>query len=224
MTVAQGLVRELAHRLPGHRVALIQAEGEGLVLAPLTVDAAVIDLLLDTVTPASLPTPGTLLRPALERAVALFPEENQKHRAVVLLSDGEDHSGKKQDEILGLLAESQAVVYALGIGSPQGSPIRLPGTDAYKQDQEGRIVVSKLNEPFLERMARETGGTYLRATSLGVDLTPVLDAIDAMERRSIDGQVLSTLAPRFQWPLAAGVLALALHLGVAPLRRSEGMP
>jgi hypothetical protein len=55
-------------------------------------------------------------------------------------------------------------------------------------------------------------------------LTPVLDAIDAMERRSIDGQVLSTLAPRFQWPLAAGVLALALHLGVAPLRRSEGMP
>lgn len=222
MTVAQGLVRQIAHRLPGHRVALVQAEGEGLVLAPLTVDAAVIDLLLDTVTPASLPTPGTLLGPALERAIALFPQDSQKHRVLVLLSDGEDHSGRKQQEILALLAESQAVVHALGVGSPQGSPIRLPGSDAYKEDSAGQVVVTRLNEPFLERLARDTGGLYLRASGLGVELAPLLEAIDAMERRSIDGQLLSTLAPRFQWPLAGAVLALALHLGVAPLGRPGG--
>jgi Ca-activated chloride channel homolog len=220
MRVAESLVRELAHRLPGHRVALVQAEGEGLVLAPLTVDAAVIDLLLDTVSPASLPIPGTLLRSALDRTIELFPEDNQKHRAIVLLSDGEDHSGKKQGEILALLADSHAVVYAIGVGSPQGSPIRLPGSDAYKEDGEGHVVITKLNEPFLESMARETGGVYLRATGMGVDLAPVVDAINSMERRSIDGQILSTLAPRFQWPLAAAVLTLLLHLGVAPLRRA----
>jgi len=222
MTVAQSLVREMAHSLPGHRVGLIQAEGEGLVLAPLTVDSAVIDLLLDTVLPASLPTPGTLIRPALERAVALFPQDSQKHRAIILLSDGEDHSGK-EDEVFTLLAEANAVVYSIGVGSPQGSPIRLPGSDAYKEDEEGRVVVTKLNESFLERLADETGGLYTRASGLGVELGPVLEAIDSMERRSIDGQVLSTMAQRFQWPLAFGVLALICHLGVAPLRSSKGL-
>ncbi len=220
MTVAQTLVREMARRLPGHRVALVQAEGEGVVLAPLTVDSAVIDLLLDTVLPASLPTPGTLVRPALERAAALFPEENQRHRALVLISDGEDHSGK-EDEIVTLVQDAGAVVYAIGVGSPQGSPIRLPGSDAYKQDTEGRVVVSKLNEALLERLARETDGVYLRASGLGVDLAPILDGIDSMETRSLDGQVLSTLAQRFQWPLAAAVLALLLHLAVAPLRAAR---
>jgi Ca-activated chloride channel family protein len=221
MTVAQNLVREMAHRLPGHRVALVQAEGEGVVLAPLTVDSAVIDLLLDTVLPASLPTPGTLVQPALQRATALFPDENQRHRALVLISDGEDHSGK-EDEILALVQEAGAVVYAIGVGSPQGSPIRLPGSDAYKQDKEGRVVVSKLNEALLERLARETDGIYLRASSLGVDLAPVLDGIDSMETRSIDGQVMSALAQRFQWPLAAAVIALLLHLTAAPLRAAGG--
>jgi len=220
MTVAQNLVREMTHHLPGHRVALVQAEGEGLVLAPLTVDGAVIDLLLDTVLPASLPTPGTLVRPALERAVRLFPEDNQKHRAIVLISDGEDQSGK-EPEILALLDEAGAVVFTIGVGSPQGSPIRLPGSDSYKQDGEGRVVVSKLNEELLERMARQTGGVYLRASGLGVDLEPILEAIDGMEKRSIDGQVLITLADRFQWPLAFAVLALALQLGTAPLRPTK---
>lgn len=224
MTVAQSLVRELAHRLPGHRVALVQAEGEGVVLAPLTVDSAVIDLLLDTVLPASLPTPGTLVRPALERAVALFPEADRKHRAIVLVSDGEDQSGREKD-LTALVAESGAVVHAIGVGSPQGSPIRLPGSDAYKQDKEGRVVVSKLNEPLLARLAAETGGIYVRAASPGVDLAPILDAIDAMEARSIDGQVVATLAQRFQWPLAAAVLALLLHLTAAPMRAArEGGP
>jgi Ca-activated chloride channel family protein len=217
ITVARNLVRELAHRLPGHRVALVQAEGEGLVLAPLTVDGAVIDLLLDTVLPASLPTPGTMIHSALERAVALFPEDNQKHRAIILLSDGEDHSGK-EEAILTLLSEASAVVYSIGVGSLQGSPIRIPGSDAYKQDEQGRVVVSKLNEKLLERLARDTDGVYLRVSGLGVELEPVLDAINQMERRSIDGQVLSTLAQRFQGPLALAVLALILHLGAAPLR------
>jgi len=221
MTVARNLIRRLAHDLPGHRVALVQAEGEGLVLAPLTVDSAVIDLLLDTIGPASLPIPGTLIRPALERAVALFPQDNQKHRVIILVSDGEDH-GKQTDEVVTLLKDSGAMVFALGVGSPQGSPIRMPGSDAYKLDGEGRVVVTKLNEDLLEHLARETDGLYLRASGLGVELAPVVDAINGMERRSIDGQVLSTLAQRFQWPLGAAVLALCLHLGVAPLRAARG--
>ena len=116
------------------------------------------------------------------------------------------------------MRDAGAVVFAVGVGSPQGSPIRLPGSGAYKQDGEGRVVVSKLNESLLESLTRETGGLYLRASGLGVDVGPLLEAIDAMETRSIDGQVISTRAQRFQWPLAAAVGALLLHLGAPPLR------
>lgn len=221
MAVGRNLVRRLTHRLPGHRVALVQAEGDGLVLAPLTVDSAVMDLLLDTILPGSLPTPGTLIKPALERAVTLFPPDNTKHRAIVLVSDGEDHGGET-DAWLQLLEESGAKVFALGVGSPQGSPIRLPGSDDYKQDKDGRVVVSKLNEELLERLARETDGIYLRAPNLGADIDPIVEAINRMEGRSIDGEILSTLAQRFQWPLGAGALALLLHLGIAPLRPTRG--
>src|SRR6188508_2008979 len=72
--LAQSLVRRMAAELPGNRVALVQAEGVGVVMAPLTVDTAVLDLLLDAVEPGSLPVPGSQIGPALERAVALFPE------------------------------------------------------------------------------------------------------------------------------------------------------
>ncbi len=220
LTVAASLVRELARRLPGHRVALVQAEGDGVVLAPLTIDAAVLDLLLDTILPASLPTPGTLLERSLGQAVRLFPEEGPQHRVIVLLSDGEDHSDA-DDRIAATLEESGAVLFALGVGSPQGAPIRLPGSDAYKEDEEGNVVVSKLNEDLMARLAHETGGLYLRAAGLGVDLDPVVGAINDMERRSIDGQVTSTLAQRFQWPLAAGLVALLMHLVAMPLAPSR---
>lgn len=218
--VARHHVRELARRLPGHRVALVQVEGTGVVLAPLTVDTAVIDLLLDAVEPASLPTPGTRLESALEAALKLYPEGNGKHRVMVLVSDGEDQEGGL-DALIRRAGEMGVMVHALGVGSPAGGPIPLSDGEGYKRDAEGRVVVTKLDEELLERVARDTHGVYLRADALGADLDPIVDAIDSMEKRSLDSQVLSTRAEHFQWPLALGLAALLLHLLVRPLRPSR---
>lgn len=215
--VARHHVRELARRLPGHRVALVQVEGTGVVLAPLTVDTAIIDLLLDAVEPASLPTPGTRLEAAFEAALALYPEGGGKHRVMVVVSDGEDQEGGL-DALIARARDMGVVVHTLGVGSPAGGPIPLADRDAYKQDADGQVVVTRLDEALLERVARETHGTYLRAAALGTDLAPLVDAIDAMEKRALGGQLLSTRAERFQWPLALGVVALFLHLGTRPLR------
>lgn len=222
MFVAQALVRAAVQQLPGHRVALVQAEGEGVVMAPLTIDSAVIDLLLDTVAPGTLPTPGTGLAHALDLAVDLFPEESDKHRVVLLLSDGEDHEGGLE-EIARTLRESGVVVHALGVGTLQGSPLPLPGgrENELKRDREGNVVVSKLEEQGLIELARATGGTYLRIADAGTDLAPVLSAIDRMETRAFEGDVLSTQEDRFQWPLAVAVVALALFLAIAPVPTSR---
>jgi Ca-activated chloride channel family protein len=214
--VAKSLVRRLVERLPGNRVALVQTEGTGVVLAPLTIDAAVIDLLLDTVEPGSLPVPGTELAPGIQSAVRLFPPGERKHRVLVVLSDGEDHGGGL-DALLDTLRQEGVVVHALGIGTPEGAPLAVPG-GGYKQDEDGRVVISQLHEETLEELARSTGGVYQRVTSAAADPREIVARIQGMEKRTLEGQSLNTLEERFQWPLALACAALLLHLARRPFR------
>lgn len=213
--VAKALIRRMVRELPGNRVGLVQTEGTGVVLAPLTLDGGVLDLLLDTVEPGSLPTPGTELAPGLETALRLFGEGGEKHRVLVVVSDGEDHGGGVEDRIA-RLEESGVVVHSLGVGTLEGSRIPVPGANAFKRDAEGNFVTSRLHEDVLEGLARGTGGGYLRVTSAAADPAPILRDIDRMEKRTLESQTLSTLEERFQWPLTLAALALALYLVVGP--------
>ena len=214
--VAKALVRRMVRELPGNRVGLVQTEGTGVVLAPLTLDGGVLDLLLDTVEPGSLPTPGTELAPGLETALRLFGEGEEKHRVLIVLSDGEDHGGGVEDRIA-RLKESGVVVHSIGVGTTEGGRIPLPGGGpGFKRDAEGNFVTTRLQEQTLEQLTRATGGSYLRATSAAADPAPLLRQIDRMEKRTLESQTLSTLEERFQWPLALAALALALYLAVGP--------
>jgi Ca-activated chloride channel homolog len=207
--------------MPGNRLGLVQTEGTGVILAPLTLDGGVFDLLLDTIEPASLPTPGTELAPGVETALRLFGEGSEKHRVLVVLSDGEDHGGGL-DERIARLKESGVVVHAFGIGTPDGGRIPIPGTKDFKKDADGNLVTTRLHEETLESLARQTGGKYFRATSAAADPEPILRHIDRMEKRTLESQTLSTREERFQWPLGLSALALALYLTVgpfAPVRR-----
>jgi Ca-activated chloride channel family protein len=216
--VAKSLVRRMVEAMPGNRVGLVQTEGDGVVLAPLTLDGAVIDLLLDTIDPGSLPTPGTELATGLEAALRLFGEGGEKHRVLVMLSDGEDHGGGLDTEI-SRLKEEGVVVFAFGIGTPAGAEVPIPGTsNEFKRDADGSPVISQLHEEVLEKLAHATGGSYARVTSAAADPAPVVRQIDRMEKRTIESLSLSTLEERFQWPLALAVLALLLHLAVGPFK------
>jgi Ca-activated chloride channel homolog len=213
--VAKSLVRRMTRDMPGNRVGLVQTEGNSVALAPLTLDAGVIDLLLDAIDPGSLPTPGTELAPGVETALRLFGEGSEKHRVLVLLSDGEDFGGGLESEIAKLKDEGVAV-FAVGVGTPQGGTVPIPGTSELKRDEEGTVVVSQLHEDVLEKLARATGGEYLRATSAAADPAPIVRKIDRLEKRTIESQSLSTLEERFQWPLALAALALLVYLAVGP--------
>lgn len=221
--VAQSLIRAMARQLPGHRVALVQAEGDGVVMVPLTADTAVVDLLLDAVLPGSLPTPGTDLEPALRRAYDLFPDGEDKHKVMVVISDGENH-GEGLTEFAGELDDAGVTVHCLGVGTLEGKPLEMPDYEGdadteYKRDPSGNVVVSRLEESSLELVARETAGVYLRADGAGTDVGPLVERINSMESQSYGSETVNMLEERFQWPLALAILALGLHLAVAPFRR-----
>ena len=223
MWIAQTLLRELIRRLHSHRTALVQADGDGVVMVPLTVDSAAIGLLLDAVQPGTLPTPGTELAKALELARGLFPDDGDKHRVLVLLSDGEDH-GSAMRQAGTALKEAGVVVHALGIGTPEGKPLELPNLAAgqqleYKTDEDGKVVVSRLQESTLEALSRNTGGVYLRATSAALDLDAIVSRIEAMESRSFGRETISSLEEQFQWPLGLAIVALIGYLALPAFAR-----
>lgn len=226
LAIAETLVRRLIEAMPGHRVALVAAGGDGVVMAPLTTDVAVVDLLLDGIEPGALPVPGTRLADALERLPELYPPGTERHRAAVLVSDGEDHGGTL-DEALASLEAAGVVVHTLGVGTVEGAPVPVPGNPgAVRRRPDGSVVISRLEEATLETVARDTGGVYLRANDPGRSLRPVVAALDAMETRAYETSRLETRAERFQWPLAAAVAALLAHLALPSFggRRPGGTP
>ncbi len=214
--LAESLVRELAEAMPEHRVALVAAEGEGEVMAPLTVDAGVLDLVLDSLQPGSLAVPGTRLSSAIERALTLYPEGSESHRALVLLSDGEDHGGHL-DKALAELRRAGVVVAAIGIGTERGGPIPLldqPGK--FLRDRAGKTVITHLHPETLRELATGTGGVYAQADRSTFDPAPVIARLSSISERKIESTTVTRLEERFQWPLAGAALALALSLLLSP--------
>jgi Ca-activated chloride channel family protein len=219
--VAKSLVRRMARAMPGNRVGLVQAEGDGVMLSPLTLDGAVLDLLLDTIDPGSMPTPGTELASGLDMALRTFGQGTEKHRVLVLLSDGEDWGGGLEDETA-KLKEAGVVAYTLGIGTVDGAPVPIPGSAGEtKRDADGNIVVTRLHPEVMQQLARATGGSYLGVTSAAADPTPLVRQIDRMEKRTFESLSLSTLEERFQWPLALAVLALLIYLARGPFAEAK---
>jgi Ca-activated chloride channel family protein len=216
--LAQSLVRRLAEALPGHRLALVAAEGDGLVLSPLTLDAAVVDLLLDSLAPGTLPLPGTRLAPGLERALALFPEGSEKFRALVVLSDGEDH-GSELSAAAARAKEAGAIVHTVAIGAESGAPIPLPGGEGeFKRDRRGEVVVTRVRPETLAELSAATGGVHLVARDPTFEPGAIAEAIRELGGRPIEATVVSQLEERFQWPLAAAALALAALAALSPWR------
>jgi len=219
--LAESLVRRLAQALPGHRVALVAGEGEGEVMAPLTIDAAVLDLVLDSLEPGSLAIAGTRLSKALDRALTLFPPGSETHRAIVLLSDGEDHGGEL-GRTVARLRDAGVVVAAIGIGTERGAPIPMPAQPGtYKLDRDGSTVISRLHPETLRELASGTGGIYVEARDANFDPSPVARRLSAIGGRKIEATAVRTLEERFQWALAPAAVALLAMLYFSPWRRPE---
>jgi Ca-activated chloride channel homolog len=208
LAVAKVLVRQMLDGLRGVPVALVQAEGDGVSLAPLSLDRRLVEVLVTGLETGSLPQPGTALAPALTRAYQLF-QGGDGQRVVVLLSDGEDHQGGLQ-EVARRLEQTGVVVYTLGIGTAAGAQVPRDATGAeVVRDAAGRPVVSRLQEAPLRQLATTTGGSYQPVPRADFDPRPLVREILALEsgRRTIAS--LEHRKPRFQWALAVAVGAVA---------------
>lgn len=224
--LARLTLRSLLDALEGDRLALVALEGEAYPLVPLTLDAGAVALFLETMEPGMLPTPGTSLGAGLEAALSLFVDEQRANKVVVLVSDGEDLEGAVERGLRAARSKG-VIVHTVGVGTAAGAPV--PHFDAegrrqgFKKDRDGSVVVSRLDEGVLQRLARETGGVYTRATPANTGVWQIAAAVRGMEQKSLAQEFSYRPKERYQWPLGVALLAITGGLLLPlPLRRQPG--
>ncbi len=213
----------LLDRLEGDRIALVTFAGKSAVSCPLTLDHEAVRLFLDAVDVEAVSVPGTALAAAIETGVrALGPSTTEgteaKGRALIVISDGEDHEGGVEGAILAA-KRAGVVVYGIGCGTDQGAPIPQGESGAYKKDAQGKLVTTRLDERPLRSLAVETGGKYYRATGAEGEVEEIAKALEAMDASGSKTVLRTRWVERFQIPLAIALFALILETLISDRRR-----
>src|ERR1700681_1196322 len=153
---ATQLLYRLIDRLQSDRVGLILFAGRAYMQMPLTTDHSAAKLYISEAGPDAVPTQGTVFSEALSMANSSFNRNEHKYKAVVLISDGEDHDPDAL-KVAKQMADDGVMINTVGIGSADGSIIIDPETKQPKKDNQGNTVISKLNEQELTGISDEIG-------------------------------------------------------------------
>jgi Ca-activated chloride channel family protein len=207
-------VLSIIDRLQGDRIGLVAFAGEAFTQCPLTLDYAAARLLLGVMDTDAVTVQGTSLTAAIETAARSFNTDEKKHKVLLLLTDGEDHQGDAEDAAEE--ARKQGVkIYTVGIGSVNGEPIpmldRQGNQVGFRKDPEtGDVILSKLDETTLQKIALATGGKYYHATAGEMELDRIFDEISKLEKKELEGSLVTKYEDRYQYPL---LIALFILIG-----------
>jgi Ca-activated chloride channel homolog len=203
-------ISRLLDKLQNDRIGLAVFAGESYLQLPLTTDYSAARLILASVDENSVAVPGTAIGSAIRLAMKSFVAGEQKHKAIILITDGENH----EDDAIAAAkdaAKEGVVVHTIGMGSPDGGPIPVYQNDAvtgFRKDADGTTVVTKLDEQALRQIAEAGGGTFVRASNRQDDLDIVFRQIQGMEKKELGGKVFTDFEDRFQIVLAVGLILL----------------
>lgn len=222
---------ELIDRLRGDRVGIVVFAGDAFVQCPLTTDYAAAKLFLRAVAPKDLPQQGTALAAAMRVAHSLFEggDRGASGRALVLLTDGEDHEGDV-DEEAGRLSDEGVRIFSVGVGSKSGEPIPVLDKDGnvvgYKKDKAGKTVMTRLNEEVLRAVAEKTSGRYVHSASGDLGVGEVYEELSRMDKAEFETRLTVQYDNRFEqfaWPgLVLLLVGFVLGEGRFTRRRTTG--
>ena len=215
-------ISQFIQRLQGDRVGLIIFSGMAFVQCPLTLDYGAANLFLDDVYVGMMPQPGTAISEAIYTARQSFVDKELKHKALIVITDGEDHEGDPLEEAKAAAKEG-VVIYTIGIGSPQGAPIpefdRNGNRIGYKKDRQGRVVTTKLDIPSLEKIAFETGGKFYISSTGDAELDKIYDELFSMEKKELSSREFTQFEDRFQIFLFIVLVLLLLETFLSERRK-----
>lgn len=207
-------VKDLIQKLHGDRIGLIAFAGSAFLQCPLTVDYSGFMLSLDDLNVNTLPKGGTSLSNAIKTAIDSYEGGKKKYKALVIITDGEDHEGNAAE--WAEKAKEQGIkIFTIGIGTREGELIPVTdesGSRMFLKDRSGNIVKTSLDEKVLQDIALATGGSYVKATAteFGLDLI-YEEKLSKMEKREVENKMIRKYYERYQIPLAIALLLLCIE-------------
>jgi Ca-activated chloride channel family protein len=215
---AKQLLYRLIDRLQNDRVGLILFAGRAYMQMPLTTDHSAAKLYISEAGPAAVPTQGTIFAEALTMANSSFNRNEHKYKAVVLISDGEDHDPEAL-KVAKQMADDGVMVNTVGIGSPDGSVIIDPETKEPKKDAQGNTVISKLNEQELTGISDATNGIYIHLENLEDATITLTQRLDSIEKRALADSEFINYKNYFPWFIGLAGILLILELFIPERKR-----
>ncbi len=200
------MVENLVDHFTNDKIGLIVFAGDAFVQLPITSDYVSAKMFLSSIDPSMMATQGTDIARAIDMASHSFTQEEGIGKAIIVITDGEDHEG-------GALEAAEAAkkagmrVYVLGVGSTQGAPIPIPGTGDYMKDNTGNTVMSALNEDMCRQVAQAGGGAYIHVENNSAAQDQLDNELNKLSKKETTSTVYSEFDEQFQ---AVAILVLLL--------------
>jgi Ca-activated chloride channel homolog len=201
-----------------HRLGLIAFAAQSYLACPLTVDYGTFRLFLDAIDTDYIPIQGTSLYNALQSAIAAFGDTEKKYAVIIILSDGEDHLGGMPD-ILTTLRTLGIRVFCIGVGTKDGAPIPVSQdsisdnkTSDYMTDTQKNMILTRLVDHWLVKIAQDTGGSYYQSTYANNEIDLIIEHIDKLEKREFKDVLVVQKQDRFQIFLIVTFIVLVAEL------------
>ena len=209
-------IDKLFTQLNQDRVGVVVFAGEAKVQLPITTDYRMARSFTKRLSPQLVDVQGTDLSDAIELASLSFSQREDASRVMILITDGEAHDN---DAVVAAerAAERGIRIFAIGIGSPQGAPIKVGGE--FIKDEKGEMVVSRLNEQLLQQITEIGKGGYIRASNAEFGLSEIVDEIAKMEKSERSTLTFDEYNEQFHWLLWIA-LSLLLIEGLLLDRRN----
>lgn len=211
-------IARLLESMKQDRVGIVAFADEAEVLLPITGDYKMAQSMVKRLSPSLIARQGTDIGDALDVALLSFTgsTHNKNSRVVILITDGEAHDDNTEAAIERAKSEG-VMICAIGIGTPEGVPLSINGTII--EDEDGKMVVTKLGEELLQQIAQSTGGIYMRSRNDAFGLGEIIEYLDQMEATQLSHISFEEYDEQYQWFLAAALLLLTVEALV--LRRKN---
>ncbi|MCQ2178063.1 MAG: VWA domain-containing protein [Bacteroidales bacterium] len=210
-------ISRLVDKLENDRIGLIVFAGTSFVQLPVTTDYVSAKMFLNSVNTESIPVQGTAIGDAIMTAIRGFSAQSEKSRAIIIITDGENH---EDDPVAAAqqAAELGIKVFTIGVGSEQGQPI--PSNGGLLKDKDGNIVVTRLDEATLKEVARAGSGAYVRAGKEEFGLNPIIDEIRKLDDEVYASIVFEEYDEEFMYFFCAALLCFVIEALIG--RRKSG--
>ena len=210
---AKRLVSEIFNKLGSDRVGIIAYASTAIPVLPITNDFSSAKMFLESLNTEMLSSQGTSIVEAIELSKGYFDDENQTNRVLCILSDGEDHE-YDENQFISTLSDSGIIILSVGLGSTKGAPIPIKENNivkSYKKDDKGEVVITKLNDELLKKIATQSSGKYIKGDNTSLVVDEIINELKEMDKKEFESKQFVSFKDQFQWFLGAGLLLFLVN-------------